>query len=379
MPELFTSVRNARDRFLRPETLNQADQTPFTVIDDDGLVQVRYYPPLAESSIEVDGETLPVAGQTRHTPLVIVPPLAVNMVLYDLFPDRSLVKYLRAQGFELYLIDWGRPGREHDELRMATYFADWLPRKLETIREHAGTRRLSLHGWSFGALFSYCYTALTGDPDIANLVLVGSPCDYHRNGDLGKQYRRLARRVKMLRTYTGLNVRRLPKMPFRSPGWMNSLAFKLINPAGTARGYVELIRNLADEDFVRNHATNAAFLDDMVAYPGGVIQDIIHYLWVENVLTRGELPMRGATARLDRIRTPIMEVMGRNDTIVTPECAQRLLEQVQSTDTQSLEVPGGHMGILGGSQAPSTSWTRIAHWLIERDGAEDEAGTAIHS
>ena len=29
------------------------------------------------------------------------------MYIYDLFPDRSLVKYLRAQGFELYMIDWG--------------------------------------------------------------------------------------------------------------------------------------------------------------------------------------------------------------------------------------------------------------------------------
>ena len=368
MPELFTSVRNARDRFLRPETLNQADQTPYEIIDDDGLVRVRYYPPLQEDQIEVDGETVSVETSPRRTPLVIVPPLAVNMVLYDLFPDRSLVKFLRARGFELYLIDWGRPGREHDELRMATYFADWLPQKLEIIRAHAGTRRLSLHGWSFGALFSYCYSALGDDEDIANLVLVGSPCDYHRNGDLGKQYRRLARRVKLLRKYTGVNVRRMPKMPFRSPGWMNSLAFKLINPAGTARGYVELLRNLADREFVRSHATNAAFLDDMVAYPGGVIQDIIHYLWVENVLARGELPMRGASARLENIETPILEVIGRNDTIVTPECARRLLQQVSSKDTDSMEVPGGHMGILGGSQAPSSSWHEIADWLIERDG-----------
>jgi polyhydroxyalkanoate synthase len=368
MPQLFTSVRNARDRFLRPETLNEAEQTPFEVIDDDGLVRIRYYPPLADERIEVDGEIVPVASRPQRTPLVIVPPLAVNMLLYDLFPDRSLVKYLRARGFELYLIDWGRPGREHDDLRMATYFAEWLPQKLEAIRDHAGTRRLSLHGWSFGALFSYCYTALTGDDDIANLVLVGSPCDYHRNGDLGKQYRRLARRVKLLRKYTGVNVRRMPKTPFRSPGWMNSLAFKLINPAGTARGYAELIRNLADREFVRNHATNAAFLDDMVAYPGGVIQDIIHYLWVENVLARGGLPMRGAEAGLDRIRTPILEVIGRNDTIVTADCAGRLLEQVASTDTRTLDVPGGHMGILGGSQAPASSWHEIADWLIERDG-----------
>ena len=30
--------------------------------------------------------------------VVIVPPLAVNMDIYDLFPERSLVKYLTARG-----------------------------------------------------------------------------------------------------------------------------------------------------------------------------------------------------------------------------------------------------------------------------------------
>jgi len=115
-----------------------------------------------------------------------------------------------------------------------------------------------------------------------------------------------------------------------------------------------------------------------VAYPGGVIQDIIHYLWVENVMARGELPMRGATAGLDNIRASIFEVIGSNDTIVTPDCARRLLQQVSSTDTHSMEVPGGHMGILGGSQAPSSSWGEIADWLVERDSAGDSAGTATH-
>jgi polyhydroxyalkanoate synthase len=366
-PQLFTSARNARDRFLRPETLNQAGQTPFEVIDESELVTVRYYPPLAEASIKLGDEDVAVEKTPRRTPLVIVPPLAVNMLIYDLFPNRSLVKYLRARGFELYLIDWGRPGKDHDDHRLATYFAEMLPEKLALIREHAGTQRLSLHGWSFGGLFSYCYTALTQDKDIANLVLVGAPADYHRNGQLGKQYQRLSRQGHWLRRNTGLNVRRLPKRFFRSPGWANSLAFKLINPVGTAKGYQELLRNLGDRNYVRDHATNAAFLEDMVAYPGGVIQDIIHYLWVGNVLAENRLPMRDSEATLDRITASILSIVGRNDTIVTAACSERLLEYVSSDDVRFETVPGGHMGILGGSQAAKASWGMIADWLVDRD------------
>ncbi|HBP91287.1 MAG TPA: alpha/beta hydrolase, partial [Alcanivorax sp.] len=124
----------------------------------DGLVQLRYYPPLRDTEIELDnGEVVPVSTRTQRTPLVLVPPLAVNMLIYDLFPRRSLVRYLRARGFELYLVDWGRPGRAENHHSLATYFAEKLPALLERVREHSGERRLSLHGWSFGGLFSLCY------------------------------------------------------------------------------------------------------------------------------------------------------------------------------------------------------------------------------
>ena len=66
----------------------------------------------------------------QRTPLVLVAPLAVNMLIYDLFPQRSLVRYLRARGFELYMVDWGRPGRHHNHLSLSSYFADYLPKLL---------------------------------------------------------------------------------------------------------------------------------------------------------------------------------------------------------------------------------------------------------
>ncbi|HBP69888.1 MAG TPA: alpha/beta hydrolase, partial [Alcanivorax sp.] len=173
VPSLKSARRwlgNAGQRLFRSDALVQADATPFQVISDDGLVQLRYYPPLRDTEIELDnGEVVPVSTRTQRTPLVLVPPLAVNMLIYDLFPRRSLVRYLRARGFELYLVDWGRPGRAENHHSLATYFAEKLPALLERVREHSGERRLSLHGWSFGGLFSLCYAGLGQDPDLANL------------------------------------------------------------------------------------------------------------------------------------------------------------------------------------------------------------------
>ena len=302
---------NGRARLFDAERLSQAEQTPYDTLFDDGLVKLRYYPPLQEKAIPLsDGTVMPVSEHTQRTPLVLVAPLAVNMLIYDLFLQRSLVRYLRARGFELYMVDWGRPGKYHNHLSLSSYFADYLPKMLVQVRQHSGQQQLSLHGWSFGGLFSLCYTALGNDPDIRNLVLVGTPCDYHRNGALGAQYRRLSRRAKWIRSNTGLRIHDVPARLLRSPGWMNSLAFKLTNPVGSLQGYMNLVRNLHDREFVAAHATNGAFLDDMVAYPGGVIQDIVRYLWTDNVVAHGQLPMASSEGNLSRVTANILNITG---------------------------------------------------------------------
>lgn len=361
-------IGHARRHLFDRESLVEAGRTPFAVIHEDGPVKLRYYPPLVDHQIRLaDGTTVPMAETTQRTPLVLVPPLAVNMLIYDLFPERSLVRYLRARGFELYLVDWGEPGRAQDRLDLADYFADLLPSMLDCVRDHSGATDLNLHGWSFGGLFSLCHTARVENAGIANLVLVGAPVDYHDNGVLGARYRTLSRRAKWLRDKTGLTAHRIPPFFLRSPGWMNSLVFKATSPMASIRSYLELLRNLHDGEAVRAHATNAAFLDNMVAYPGGVVQDFIDYLWVDNVLGYGKLPMAEAGPTLSAVNVPIYNISGRGDVIVTPSCSQAMTKFVASDDVTCETIKGGHVGIVSSTTAQTQTWARMADWLIARD------------
>ena len=152
---------NAFDRVFRAASLVQAGQTPFETLHSDGLVSLRYYPPLAEDFIELDDIVIPVKRQSHRTPIVIIPPLAVNMLIYDLFPQRSLVRFLRAKGFEVYLIDWGVPTRAHSHYNLHTYVAELLPASLNRVRQHSGEQELTLHGWSLGGMFTLFYSALS--------------------------------------------------------------------------------------------------------------------------------------------------------------------------------------------------------------------------
>ncbi|MCH8498405.1 MAG: alpha/beta fold hydrolase [Marinobacter sp.] len=359
-------ANNAYDRVFRAASLVQAGQTPFDVLMDDGLVTLRYYPPLQDSEIELDDRVVPVARENFRTPVVIVPPLAINMLIYDLFPNRSLVKYLRARGFPVYLVDWGKPTRRHNHYNLHTYVAELLPLYLDRVRAHSGEQQLSLHGWSLGGMFTMFYTALSKDPDIRNVMILGSPVDSHASGVLGMVNRYLGEVAQQVRDKTGFRLHSLKPDLFYTPGWANTIGFKLTNPIGSIKGYWELVANLSDREFVTNHATTAAFLDRMVAYPGGVIQDTIVRVWMDNQMARGEIQIGDDIARLENIRANVLAIAGRHDTMVTPKAAKSLLDQVSSTDKTFKVVPGGHMGILAGSKAPQASWVELADWLAER-------------
>src|SRR5690606_19541174 len=129
-----------------------------------------------------------------------------------------------------------------------------------------------------------------------------------------------------------LRVHRTRKQYWRSPGWMNSLVFKLTNPVGSVRGYLDLLKNLDDREYVKAHATQGAFLDDMVAYPGGVVQDIIQYLWVDNMLADNRLPMRDSKLGFESVMANLLLVTGKGDPIVTEQCSLPILDKVRSQD-----------------------------------------------
>ena len=359
-------LNNANDRIFRARDLVLAEQTPYEVIYSNDLVKLRHYLPITQNEVMVDGIAMTVNKNTHKVPLVIVPPLAVNMLIYDLFPERSLVKYFVAQGFDVYLIDWGMPTRKHTHYNLNTYVSEFMPEFLAKVREHSGQQQLSLHGWSMGGIFTLCYTALTHDPDIRNLVILGTPINSHASGAIGKVYQAIERRAEWVRKNTGFRIHNLNPQWLHTPGWANVVGFKMTNPMGSLMGYWELVVKLADRQFVVNHATTSAFLDKMVAYPGGIVQDMMVRIWIDNELAKGYMQIGKKEVRLADIQCALWAGAGKSDNMVTKAAVETLMDHVSSSDKEFVVVAGGHMGILSGSKAPSDVWPKVAAWLAVR-------------
>lgn len=355
--------QNAIDRFIRPGSLVVAGQLPWESIYTDGLTTIRHYQPIDADSIEVNGETVAVEKKRKKTPLVMVAPLAINMLVFDLQPERSFIKFMLAKGFDVYLIDWGSPNRKHAGLTLEDYIAKFLPECLAKVREHAGVKAVTLHGWSMGGGMSLAHAALTGCEGIKNIITLGTPIDGHANGAAGRNYAKFSKLLKTLR----INLRKFPAKVFYTPAWANVIGFKLLDPVSAANGYFGLIKQLHNREFVANHANQAAFNEKLEAYPGGALRDWFCSIWMENETKNGVFSVGHQKAHFSAISCPVLCVAGKSDALSNVACTKGLMSHLGSEDKEFFVGPGGHIGIVTGKEAPNTIWAKTVAWLEARD------------
>ena len=362
-------VSNAIERQFETDNFIVANQTPFEVIHQEDLLTVRKYPGLDEDEIEIAGEMRDVVKEQHRVPILLVPPLAADPLNFDLFPNRSLVRFLLAHGFRVYLADFGSPQQDHSHLGLADYTTEMLPQAIAKVREDSGEEELTLFGYCLGGLFCLIYAGWSHDQNIRNIVTIASPIDSFQAGVAGKVWMAMQGPVRLVRRYTGFRLHNLDPEKMSMPGWLNSLVFKLTNPMGTVQGYIDLLLNLWDREFVTEYQTMATWFNKMHAYPGGIIQDMVVRVGLDNSLARGRIGMgkdESKQALLEKIGCSLLAIAGKTDKIVTIDAARKVMDIVGSEDKEFMLAPGGHAGVFAGSKAPATSWKYAADWLSTR-------------
>ena len=371
---LLDSAENFHDWLFQRDSLVKSGQTPYELIYRSDPMSVRYYRLEPGSRIALaDGSELPVVSRTHALPLVLVPPLGVTSEVFDLMPQRSLVRYMAARGFTTYLIDWGRPRRRHAHFGLHHYAQELMGEALAAIREHSGCRQLSLMGWCMGGLLCLIHLGLNPRTGVRNLVTVASPIDMRGGGVVARAARALDTPAQLVSRLGGLQSRYLQRhfdvSRLHAPGWMTSLAFKLTNPISSVTTYWDLATRFWDREFVERHTTIADYLNNMLLYPGGVVRDVVMEMALGNKLAEGRVRVGDREARFAEIRANLLAFAGESDHLVPPSIARRSLDLVASGDKEFRISPGGHMGVILGGGAQSAVWAMAADWLVPRSTA----------
>lgn len=367
--KLTAGLSNAFDWLFLRESLVKSGKTPYEVILENAPMSLRFYPTPPKQNITVsDGSQMAVRPNKHKVPLILVPPLGVTTETFDLMPHRSLARYMAARGFHTYLVDWGEPQKEHAHLSLKDYADKMLGQAVRKVREHSGSEDVSMMGWCMGGLLILLNSGFSKDPNIKNIVTVASPIDLRGGGIVARSATALDAPARLVRKYSNWRLHKLSPKLLASPKWMTTLGFKLTDPIGSITTYWDLITRLWDREFVENHSTTSDYLNNMLLYPGGVIQDMIVNAAVNNEFAKGKMKIRGSEADLTAIKSDMLVFAGDRDVLVPAPVARKLMDVVASTDKSFTIAPGGHMGVILGSKAMANVWEPAAEWLEQRSG-----------
>lgn len=309
------------------------------------------------------------ARPTHQRPLVLVPSMINRWYVLDLLPGKSLVEWLAERGWDVFVLDWGKPGAEDRLLTFDDVVGRYLGRALRRACEASGAPDAHVLGYCMGGTLAVIHAAAERAPTweprprVATLTTLAAPVAFADDGILATWTRNPAFDPDSLVDAFGnvpwplLQASFLMLRPTLTPSKLAYLADKLV----TGRGF--------DGAFLDGFMAKERWANDNVDLPGEIFRTWIRSFYREDRLVHGTLALRGHAARLDQIRCPVHVLSFEHDYIVPKESALPLVERTGSDDVTHTHLPGGHVAAVVSESAKDRLWPKLDAWWASRDRA----------
>ena len=123
----------------------------------------------------------------RPEPVLFIPAWIMKYYILDLSPHNSLVRYLRDQGFTVFMVSWKNPGSEDRDLGMEDYYALGIRAALDAIAEIVPGEKVHGAGYCLGGtLLSMAAAAMgrDGEHRFKSLSFFAAQTDFTEAGEL---------------------------------------------------------------------------------------------------------------------------------------------------------------------------------------------------
>jgi polyhydroxyalkanoate synthase len=297
----------------------------------------------------------PATTNVRPEPILIVPAWIMKYYILDLSPRNSLVKYLTAQGFTVFMISWKNPGPEDRNLGLEDYRTDGVMCALDVMQAIVPDRKIHAVGYCLGGtLLSIAAAAMARDGDhrLATLTLFAAQTDFTEAGEL---------------------------MLFIDP---SQIAF--VEDMMWEQGYLDsrqmagAFEMLRSNDLVWSRIVHDYLLGerqpmtDLMAWNADVIRmpyrmhsEYLRQLFLNNKLAEGHLLAAGKPVTLADIRVPIFAVGTEWDHGAPWRSTYKINLQVEADVTYLLTNGGHNAGIVSEPDHPGRRF-RVATKKVDQ-------------
>jgi len=362
-------------------SISQTDSTPFKVgeniatapgkvVFQNELIQLLQFTPTTE--------------QVHQIPLLIFPPWINKFYILDLRPENSMIRWLTAQGFTVFVTSWVNP----DQRLTSKTFEDYMVRGVyaasEAVMKQCGVDRVNTVGYCIGGTLLSCtlaYMAAKGDKRFASATFFAAQQDFSEAGDL---------------------------LLFTDDAWIDDVEKQMDAGGGILPGksMADTFNALRGNDLIWSFFVNNYLLgkepkpfdllywnSDQTRMPKTLHLYYLREFYRDNKLAKGELVLGGVKLDLGKVKIPVFVQSSKEDHIA-PLRSVFKGAQLFGGPTEFMMAGSGHIAgvinhpdankyqhwtnpalpgsvddwLAGATEHPGSWWPHWAAWLAEKSG-----------
>ncbi len=148
--------------------------TPGKIVFQNDLIQLINYTPTTKTIYSI--------------PILITPPWINKYYIFDLSEQNSMVRWLRDQGFNVFIISWVNPTDKHTHKTFQDYMLEGPIAAMKAIEQMASTPKVNLVGYCIGAILNSCTLSylkeVNDDERLQSATFFASLIDFDKAGEL---------------------------------------------------------------------------------------------------------------------------------------------------------------------------------------------------
>ena len=318
----------------------EVGNTPHETIDETRIYRLLHY--------------MPMVSRTARTPLLLVYALINRSYILDLQPDKSWIRSLLKQGFDVYLIDWKPPSPADKYVSFDDYVNYYIDDCLEIVLDKSHTEKVTLHGYCMGSTMSVMYAALH-EEKVRNLATIAPVIDSEKDKTVLANFSKCMDFESMFNSLGNMPQEQL------------HLSFSALKPFKQGLNkYLNLIEHIDDEDFVLNFLRIEKWLYDTPPIAGETFRQWISDIYQKNLLINNEMKLGGEIVDLSKIRIPVLNIIAEEDHLVSPACSASLNDVISSRDKRIMRFHTGHVGLIASNYSQNNVLPKVGQWLRSR-------------
>ena len=296
----------------------------------------------------------PLVSRTAKIPILVVYALMNKSYILDLQPDKSWLRSLLSQGFNVYLIDWKTPTSIDKYVSFDDYVNYYIDDCVDLVTKENSVERLTLHGYCLGSTMAAMYTSLRQEK-VRNLVTIAPIIDTENDKTVLANFARY------------LDVKTITDILGNFPREYLYGCFSMLKPFKQgANKYLNLVENIDNAKFVQNFLRMEKWLYDTPSIAGETFRQWIEDIYQKNLLVKNEMWIGENLVDLSKINVPLLNIVAEEDHLVSPQCSVALNDSVSSMDKRLMHFHTGHVGLIASSYSQNNVLPKVGQWLRVR-------------